>query len=318
MFEDGIEVDHLHTTLDLPEAVEVLRAALPDAKVTGGGAFTVFDLGEGDAPWGIVTAVAEDPTLIEVRYLAGIEDRRCAHLRAEVMRLFAAAAVVRTAPAVLAFRESLLKRMRSLREYGIRIRNLAFGPPADPEVIARIERDHLGFALPAEVRDFFAAHDGLTVFFHKVDDPTAEVYDHAVPLAIEAETPITWGVAMHDGGPIWRAIDVADYGNSPTTGPFYAGLICIPSLTEIFDTDWARSMGWPPGMWLFDAFHPYYGSALVVDRAARTLHIQPTSDHGADLDAAPVSVADYLQGLLNTGGTDRTVDGRSLAVRFSG
>lgn len=215
------------------------------------------------------------------------------------------------------FRERLLASLFRARANGIRVRNLAFGPPASADQIARIERDHLGFPMPAALRTFFAAHDGASMFFHRVDDLAAEIDDHTVPLHVEDTTRLRWNDAMHDGGSLWSEIDAVDFGRSEL-GFFYVGLLCIPSLAEIFDTDWRSIFGWPADMHLFDAFHPFRGSALVRDAAARTLHIQPTADHGADRDAAPVDLAAYLSTLADHAGTDRSIDGRLVAVRSHG
>lgn len=208
------------------------------------------------------------------------------------------------------FRERLLDGLRRKRESGIRIRRLNFGAPASAEAIARVEHEHLGFPMPASLRSFFAAHDGASLFIHRVDDLAAEIYDHSVPLAIESEAPVVWSDAMHDGGALSREIAEADFGESQYGGIFYTGVFCVPSLAEIFDTDWGAIMGWPRGTYLFDAFHFFRASALVVDPAKREVRVQPTTDHGADRSAAPVALADYLDNLADNCGIDRVVDGR--------
>lgn len=215
------------------------------------------------------------------------------------------------------FRDRLVARLFAARASGIRVRNLAFRPPASAELLAQFERDHLGFPMPPAMRRWFAAHDGASLFFHRVDDLAAEIDDNSVPLHVEDATPLRWSDAMHDGGPIWREIDAVDFGRSEY-GFFYVGLFCIPGLHEMFTTDWRSIFGWPPGMVLFDAFHPFHSSALVHDPQARTLHIQPTADHGADRDAAPVALVDYLNALIDHAGTDRLLNGRLHPVRSHG
>lgn len=214
------------------------------------------------------------------------------------------------------FRDRLLEKLLDKRESGIRVRRLSFGPPASAELIRQIEQDHLGFPMPEAMRRFFAAHDGASLFFHRVDDPAAEIYDHSVPLTVESEAPIPWNEACWDGGPIWSEIEAVDY--SASGGFFYAGLFCVPSLRVMFETDWTGIMGWPKGTVLFDAFHPFRGTALVVDAAARQVWIQPTADYGADRSAARVELVDYLETLIETCGSDRKVNGHYQPVRCSG
>lgn len=313
-----IEADEIRTSLDLSAAADLIRALIPDASVKEMRGCILFELPDGNRNWAVVSVFADSPTLVEARYVAGTADPRCAKLRADLVRTFEATVVLPTPPPVLRFQERLLERLRGIRESGIRIRYLAFGPPASPEQIAEVERAHLGFPMPAAMRTFFEAHDGLSLLFHRVDDLSAEIFDHSVPLTIENEGPIAWNEAMHDGGPIWALIDAADFGESPNGGFFYAGMICIPNLATLFSTDWASIMGWPEGTWLFDSFHPFYSSALVADRASETVWIQPTADYGADRDAPRVDLAEYLENLLQTGGTERIVAGHRVAVRSHG
>ena len=317
MFENEPETDELRTTLSVDEAEERLRALLPGARLKSHPMMRMFDVSDGDRAVAVVTVFKDQPTLVEARYLAGLSDPRCASLRANLRALFAdTSAEVSTPPAPTTFRERLLAKLLDKRESGVRVRRLHFGPPASDALIARIERDHLGFPMPEAMRAFFAAHDGFSLFFHRVDDPAAEIFDHSVPLHVESDAPIPWNEACWDGGPLWSEIEAADY--SASGGFFYVGLICVPPLSVMFDTDWGSIMGWPAGMVLFDAFHPFYGSALVVDRAAGEVFIQPTADAGADRDADRVSLSDYLETLIDTAGSDRKVNGRYQAVRASG
>lgn len=215
------------------------------------------------------------------------------------------------------FRDRLVARLFRTRAGGIRVRNLAFGPPASAEQIARVERDHLGFAMPPAMRSWFAAHDGASLFYHRVDDLAAEIDDDGVPLVVEDDAPLRWSDAMHDGGALWREIEAVDFGRGEY-GFFFVGLFCVPSLREMFETDWRAIFGWPAGMVLLDAYHPFHASALVHDAATRALHVQPTADHGADRDAAPLALADYFNNLVEHAGADRVIDGRLRAVRSHG
>lgn len=214
------------------------------------------------------------------------------------------------------FRERLIASLFASRANGIRIRNLAFGPPASPEIFKQVE-ERLGFPVPPAMRSFFAAHDGASMLFHRVDDLAAEIDDRSVPLHVEDSTLLRWNDAMHDGGRIWTEIDAADFGRSEY-GFFYVGMFCIPSLAEMFETDWRAIFGWPAGLVLFDAFHPFRASALAVDAATRSVRVQPTSDHGADRDAAQVELADYLHVLADRSGAERRIDGHYLPVRSHG
>ncbi|MBL8602471.1 MAG: hypothetical protein JNK72_11165 [Myxococcales bacterium] len=208
------------------------------------------------------------------------------------------------------FRDQLTRRLVSLRESGIRVRRLAFGAPAEPTLLARIEAEHFGFEMPHAFRAFFEAHNGVSLYFHRVDDTAAEIYDPKVALAVEDTTPFRWNDAMHDGGEHWAGVNAADFGHSPNGGFFFAGVICIPDLATIFDTDWRGIMDWPQGTYLFDAFTPFYQTALVVDRARKCVELQPASDHGADLEDPRVDLAAYLDELTKTAGVERRVNGR--------
>lgn len=317
MFDGEVATDEIKTTMTLGEAADAIRPLVPGAKVKEVRRCVAFELDGDGTPWAMVSVFDFGETLVEARYLAGADDSRCRRLREALRGVFGGTEVA-AEPEDTSFRGRLLGSLRGLREGGIRIRRLAFGAPASAETIARIERDHLGFAMPEALRAFFEAHDGVSVLWHKVADPAAEITDHTVPLDIESEAPMTWSEAMHDGGPIWKQIDESDYGRAGDGGFYFAGLACIPPLAVMFDTDWGSIHGWPKGLYLFDAWHAFHGTALVVDRDAREVYIKPTSDYGADRDAAPVELADYLDTLAKTAGSDRVVDGRHVPVRSHG
>lgn len=316
MFQEP-ETEEIRTSMSLADAADAIRPLAPGAKVIEMKRCAVFDLQDGDRPWAVVSVFEDSPTLVEARYLAGTADPRCARLQAALRRVFSGSTVELTPPAPPTWRERLLDSLRGQRESGIRIRRLAFGPPASPALIERIEREHLGFPMPAAMRAFFEAHDGVSLWFHRVADPAAVVFDHSVPLAIESEAPMKWSEAMHDGGPIWSAIEAADFGRTDD-GFFYVGMICIPGLEEMFGTDWGSILSWPKDTVLFDSFHWFRGSALIVDGETKTVYIQPTSDYGAARDAAFVDLGEYLDTLAKSAGTDRVVNGRYEAVHSRG
>ncbi|MDC0720836.1 SMI1/KNR4 family protein [Nannocystis bainbridge] len=209
-------------------------------------------------------------------------------------------------PPLVDYRARLEASLAGARENGLRILRLATPPGATDEQLARVEAK-LGFALPAALRSFYQQMNGLSLAFHSSRGGFADgIHDPTVPLAVESRVPLAWHEAADEGGDFWAAIHEAP---RPTDGaPFLVGVICIPDIETVFFTDWTETCGnFDADTLLFDAFHSYHSTALRVDRARGELFIVPVDDYFANLDFGRVDIEVYLERILVSSGSARSV-----------
>jgi hypothetical protein len=171
----------------------------------------------------------------------------------------------------------------SARTKSFKATRLEFGKGCTAKTLKKIE-DRIGFALPDAARTLFSAIDGIALVRAK----------KAVPEL--AESP-SWGVAVHQDGPYWRALEKqAGFG-----------LAVIPPVETMFFSDAATRLVPTAGddnLFLFDAFSPQNQAWLRADKKTEQLSVVLGTDYSACLtDHRPLAFEAYLEALVtNLGG----------------
>jgi hypothetical protein len=176
--------------------------------------------------------------------------------------------------------------------------NLTMGPPCAPSTLARIE-ERIGFPLPEDALNLFTQVNGISLFWSSKTSPVLESF------------PIDWGKATHQDGDFWRELE----RRKPTFG-----LAVIPTVETIFFEKWEGTFFYRPSppdsiqfgkrkidsdeffanLFLLDAFHPFFQTALFADKKTRRLWAVLGQDYGADWESwAPVPFEVYMEGLVS-------------------
>ena len=205
--------------------------------------------------------------------------------------------------------KDFLKQLRSkVKELEARddivLLNWDVGEPASSDAIASVEK-HLGFPLPASIREIYRQADGLSLRWIHRDNPVFDAKQHR-----RVQGRLVPGFVSK--APIARGLDVIDNSGADD------GCICLLPVREAFvDADWEDMLYFD---WMTDAekqdrddksygllsfrrslrifdFFSYYEMA-AVPTLEKSLPVIVGTDHGADWDGRTVDFEAYWEFVL--------------------
>ncbi len=197
--------------------------------------------------------------------------------------------------------EKMLRSARKMNE----LVHFHLGEPASDSLIARVEKEILGFEMPQALKNLYSEMDGFSVYHAYTRDKSKRVTDLDEPLTAQNTDAISWNQFASRERPSLVYPDVLERKKSMKGSGFYYGAACILPLQEIFfGNDWSKTRYGKEDFYLFDAFDDKTEAALEVNREEESIVVRlctEVSEGSANLyqwEAIPVEA--YIENTLGT------------------
>lgn len=206
---------------------------------------------------------------------------------------------------------NLLSRRREVAE----LCHYHLGAPVSDEVVAQVERDVLGFALPQSLKNFYKAYNGVTIYMPAYDEFEDSITDLEAPLPAQGEQ-ISWKDFMdRQAGPIF-AENLARYEGFPQDQElFYFYTVNILPLEEVFlNNDWSDRFA-RDNVYLFDGFDDRRHAVLHVNPEREEILLRLVDEDENLFKYLPVKPEEYLEHLIALFTRKAFIKGSGVALK---